>query len=271
MKSVSISIVLYKPDKDSFILVIESLVLAVVQLKLAQQCDEVALIVLDNSAEKSEECFEALIGEKWKGTLHFIQPTENLGFAKGHNQAIGLSQCDYHLILNPDVILDLNTLVNAWSYLENHSQAVLVSPQAYTESGERQYLCKAYPTILDLFLRGFTPRWCQQKFAHRLARYELKGQTEENELSSVLIASGCFMFLRRESFVKIGGFSEDFFLYFEDFDLSIRLQKLGDLAYVPDVKIVHFGGQAAKKGAWHIILFVQSMCLFFKKHGWRWY
>ncbi len=270
MNSISISIVLYRPDKSIFVAVLNSLVLAVEKLN-HQLRNNVLLIVLDNSAEKSEGNFESLTRELWNRPLKFVHPNKNLGFAKGHNEAIKLSQCDYHLVLNPDVILDSNALLYAWDYLQQHSQAELVSPCAYSEDRTRQYLCKSYPTILDLFLRGFTPLWFQKHFSSRLDKYELKGETEQVEVVSVPIVSGCFMFLRRKSFVKVGGFSEDFFLYFEDFDLSIKLQKLGRLAYVPDVKIVHFGGQAAKKGAWHIILFVRSMCSFFNKHGWRWY
>ncbi len=270
MASFSISIVLYRPDKKIFISVLNSLVLAVDKLSEKQNF-KVMLIVLDNSAEKREEDFEPVTRNIWNRSLEFIQPTENLGFAKGHNQAIKSSLCEYHLILNPDVILDPKALVYAWSYLQRHPQAVMVSPCAFSEDKKRQYLCKSYPTLLDLFLRGFTPIWCQEKFSRRLAKYELKGETEEVELASVPIVSGCFMFLRRKIFVEVGGFSENFFLYFEDFDLSIKLQQLGNLAYVPDVKIVHFGGQAAKKGVWHIILFVRSMCSFFNKHGWRWY
>jgi len=270
MKSISISIVLYRPDKNIFIDVLNSLVLAVDKLSQKQN-DRVLLVVLDNSAEKRDESFEKVTRDIWSRPLEFIQSVENLGFAKGHNQAIELSQCDFHLILNPDVILDTDALVYAWNFLQSHSQTVLVSPCAFSEDNARQYLCKSYPTLLDLFLRGFTPLWCQQKFSYRLAKYELKGQTEDLELVSVPIVSGCFMFLRRKSFVKVGGFSEDFFLYFEDFDLSIKLRQLGDLSYVPDVKIIHFGGQAAKKGVWHIVLFVRSMCSFFNKHGWRWY
>jgi GT2 family glycosyltransferase len=175
------------------------------------------------------------------------------------------------LILNPDVILDSKALVVALEYLQKHSQVVLVSPFACSEDGSRQYLCKSYPSVLDLFLRGFAPLWCRQFFIRRLAAYELKGQTEESELVSVPIVSGCFMLLRRKSFDQVDGFSEIFFLYFEDFDLSIKLRRLGNLAYVPNVKIVHFGGQAAKKGVRHIFLFVRSMCSFFNKHGWRWF
>lgn len=267
---ISISIVLYKPEIKILTSVLESLYAAVENI--SEKHYKVILVVVDNSVEENADIIEKLFRRFWHWPLHFIRASENYGFAKGHNQAINkVAQSEYHLILNPDVILDSKALVVALEYLQRHSQAVLVSPFACSENGKRQYLCKSYPSVLDLFLRGFAPLWCQQFFIRRLSDYELKGQTEGAELVSVPIVSGCFMFLRRKNFDAVGGFSENFFLYFEDFDLSIKLRQQGDLAYVPEVKIVHFGGQAAKKGVRHIFLFVRSMFLFFNKHGWLWF
>ena len=263
VNTVSISIVLYKPNKQVFISALESLVVAVEKLN-----EKVLLIILDNSVETGSENFEQLAQTIWTDPLKFIHSPKNLGYAKGHNKAIEESHCEYHLILNPDVILDPYALIFALDYLKKNMEVVLVSPYACSEDGNRQYLCKSYPSVFALFLRGFSPLWCQNFFSKQLADYELKGKTEKQEFLDVPIASGCFMFLRKQSFDAVGGFSENFFLYFEDFDLSIKLRQLGKLAYVPKVKIVHFGGQAARKGTDHILLFGRSMCSFFNKHGW---
>ncbi len=270
MKSLSVSIVLYKPNIALFISTLESLIVAADRLSELANFT-VLLIVFDNSAKGSTDDIESLIKNKWIKPFHFSKVEKNIGFAKAHNQAVKQSQCEYHLILNPDVILDSLALVHALNYLDEHPQAILVTPYSSTEDGKRQYLCKSYPTIFDLFLRGFAPLWCQKIFSQRLANYELRGQTEALELVSVSIVSGCFMLLRKQSFNAVKGFSEDFFLYFEDFDLSIRLSQRGDLVYLPEVKIIHYGGQAAKKGMRHIFLFVRSMRLFFNKHGWQWF
>lgn len=249
-----------------FISVLESLVIAIEKLN-----DKVLLIILDNSVEKGIENFELLAQTIWPDPLKFIHSPKNLGYAIGHNKAIEESQCEYHLILNPDVILDSYALISALDYLKKNPKVVLVSPYACSEDGKRQYLCKSYPSVFVLFIRGFAPLWCQNYFSKKLAEYELNGKTEQQDFLEVPIASGCFMFLRKKQFDAVGGFSEKFFLYFEDFDLSIKLRQLGKIAYVPKVKIVHFGGQAAQKGADHILLFGRSMCSFFNKHGWSLY
>ena len=69
---------------------------------------------------------------------------------------------------------------------------------------------------------------------------------------------------------EVGGFDEQYFLYFEDFDLSMRLRKFGRLMYVPSVRIVHHGGYAASKGWKHLRMFASSGFRFFRQHGWRW-
>jgi GT2 family glycosyltransferase len=58
-------------------------------------------------------------------------------------------------------------------------------------------------------------------------------------------------------------------MYFEDFDLSLRLGRIADIAYVPQVHITHSGGGAAKKGWTHRRLFMRSALTFFRDHGWK--
>jgi GT2 family glycosyltransferase len=85
----------------------------------------------------------------------------------------------------------------------------------------------------------------------------------------VPIASGCFMFARRGVLEAVGGFSPDYFLYFEDYDLSMRIRRASRIAYVSRVRIVHHGGDAAKKGKTHVRLFLSSALRFFRTHGWK--
>ena len=85
----------------------------------------------------------------------------------------------------------------------------------------------------------------------------------------VPIASGCFMFARRDVLAEIGGFSPEYFLYFEDYDLSLRLRRRSEIAYVSRVRIVHHGGEAARKGYRHVRLFFASALRFFRTHGWK--
>jgi GT2 family glycosyltransferase len=147
---------------------------------------------------------------------------------------------------------------------------VLLTPKVTDEAGHLQYLCKRYPSVLVLGLRGFAPRFVQQRFRGMLDRYEMRDVIgESNVVEDIPIASGAFMFCRTAALRQVAGFDPGFFLYFEDFDLSLRLRSAGRIFYVPEVGVTHFGGHASRKGGAHIRMFAASALRFFRKHGWR--
>lgn len=203
--------------------------------------------------------------------LQLIQGQGNIGYGRAHNLALKHLKSDFHLMLNPDVVLDPQCLSEGISYLLSHSDAAMVSPLAMYENGDKQYLCKRYPSVFTLLIRGFLPKACQRLFSNRLARYEMHELAETEPAASVPIASGCFMLCRSQPLLATWGFDESYFLYFEDFDLSLRLSKRGAIAYLPTMKIYHAGGNAAKKGFRHIAMFIRSGIRFFDTHGWRWF
>jgi len=146
----------------------------------------------------------------------------------------------------------------------------MLAPEARNPAGELLHLCKRYPAVLDLLLRGFAPAALRRSFSRRLGHYELRDLPRERASTGVPLISGSFMFFRREAIAGIGGFSDAFFLYFEDYDLSLRAAACGQLAYVPAVRIVHHGGHAARKGLRHVRLFARGAITFFGRHGWKW-
>jgi hypothetical protein len=194
----------------------------------------------------------------------------NLGYGAGHNRALLASRADYHLVLNPDVALAPQAVHEALRYMAEHPRTLILAPEARDPAGELLFLCKRYPSVLDLALRGFAPGWLKRRFRARLERFEMRDLPRAEPSTGVPILSGSFMFCRRAPIAGIGGFSEAFFLYFEDFDLSLRAASLGELAYVPAVRIVHRGGNAARKGPRHVARFARSAITFFNRHGWKW-
>jgi len=97
----------------------------------------------------------------------------------------------------------------------------------------------------------------------------MRAITEAGEISDVEIISGCFMLCRTELLHRIGGFDPKYFLYFEDFSLSLELGKLARLVYLPEMSIEHFGGNASGKGWKHIKSFMKSAVIFFNSYGWK--
>ncbi|MCE5194179.1 MAG: glycosyltransferase family 2 protein [Nitrospiraceae bacterium] len=260
--NISFSIVLYKPDRDLLFKTLRSLETALLNLPLSTS----VLYIIDNSPE-NHITFEAT--ESFQ--VVYIKGHGNIGFGQGHNLAISKTNSDFHLILNPDVEIAFDGLNNALEFFSAHPECGLIVPAVFDRTGQRQYLCKRYPSILILALRGLAPQWLRKIFHKQLDYFEMRDVISNNVVWDLLLVSGCFMFFRTDVIKKLGGFDKRFFMYFEDSDLSIRAKKIVKIAYIPSVKIKHYGGYAAKKGFKHIIMFARSAVTFFRIHGWKFF
>lgn len=272
----SVSVVTYAPDLDVLAHTLSSLCKALAEAQRENMLARSVVLLVDNGpgeawASKLHSTAEQVFRDPEPDVVRVISGHGNVGYGGGHNLALNQCTEDYHLILNPDVILDPRAIVEAVRFMEEHDDVGLVVPAVRGPDGKGQYLCKRYPTVLDLLLRGFAPAPFRKIFRARLEHYEMRGETRDAPHLGVPIASGSFMFLRRRILNQLGGFSDAFFMYFEDFDLSVRLSRISRIAYVPAVKITHLGGNAAKKGWKHIRMFARSGITFYARHGWKWW
>lgn len=267
--SLGISIVSYKSDLVLLARTLASLQQAVATAR-AELPLQVSLTLIDNGNE-GDPLQTLLQQSSLHANSRLVVNTHNSGFGAANNQAIRSSRSKYHLVLNPDVELDSDALLHAIQYLQQHHTVVAVSPACTNGAGKVEHLCKRYPTVLDLLLRGFAPRWLRNCFDKRLARYEYRELASQAAPTAVELISGCFMLCRTDALHQVGGFDERYFLYFEDFALSLALARSGGLHHVPTCRITHHGGGAARKGWHHIRLFACSAARFFNSNGWRWW
>jgi hypothetical protein len=263
--SLSVSIVTYAPDMDVLGQTLRALRAAIEKAHLTGSLVSASVYVVDNGPDSLyQDMFTALIVSELASTVipvrHVLSEHRNNGYGQGNNIAIQEAVSDYHLVLNPAKALD---------FMEQRPDVGLMSPAAFYPDGKRQYLCKRYPTLLDLALRGFGPRWLQWIFRHRLDRYEMRDVIADEVAMDLPIVSGCFMLFRRSALNAVGGFSNRFFMYFEDFDISLRVSHVARVAYAPAVRIVHLGGGTRHKGLKHGTMFLRSAWAFFSIHGWR--
>ena len=233
----------------------------------------IALVHNGKAKDSNLELFDNYLKGLSAPNLMFsiIQGQGNIGYGAGQNLAFQTYKSEFHLFMNPDVELNPDALAEGLSYLRSNPDVAIVCPSATEGDGSIQYLCKRFPSVLDLFLRGLIPETASALFSTRLARYELQDLSDSQPTKGVPIVSGCFMLCRSALVERVGGFDPAYFLYFEDFDLSIRVQSEGYLAYLPSMCIKHRGGHAAKKGLKHIMFFCQSGIRFFKNHGVKWF
>jgi len=270
--SLSVGVVVYQSDLTLLSETLVSLGAAVARAREDGELGEVTMTVVDNGSPDPEALDRAVAAAlpPDRGIAVAIRRGHgNVGYGRGHNIAIGASAATYHLILNPDAVLETAALAESLRFLRENRDVGLLAPDVRGSAGERQYLCRRYPTVLVLLLRGFAPPWIKGRFQRLLDRYELRDRMDAEVVRDVPIASGCFMFARRDVLEAVGGFSPEYFLYFEDYDLSMRIRRTSQIAYVSRVRIVHHGGEAAKKGTTHVRLFLGSALRFFRTHGWK--
>lgn len=276
--SLQVSIVTYRPDMRLLDRCLRKLLLAIEAARADGAVRTVAIALVDNSANRMVagnviRLTQARFAEA-NVQLAYLHGHANIGYGAAHNLVLHGSGADYHLVLNPDVELSPDALAVGVRWLATHTDVGAIAPEVASGDGESQeYLCRRYPTVLDLLLRGFAPRFLQRLFHRRLDHYEMRDVIDpdpEREVIDIPAMSGACMLVRRSAVDATGGFDPKFFLYFEDYDWTVRLNRVARTAYVPAMRIRHHGGGAARKGLRHIAWFVTSGLRFYRKHGWRW-
>jgi len=272
--SLSVSIVLHHSSLEMLHRVLQSLHRSASAAHKAGYVDAVTVEVLDNSFDPNFRERAVGVIRDWPVNDFFrvvyTGLPDNRGFGAGHNISIARLNSEFHLVLNPDAELAEDALSVGLSSLLEDQSIVLLSPKVQGDNGRQEFLCKRYPSLLVLLLRPFAPRFVRRIFRKRLHRYEMRDVCSGNQEADILLASGCFMLVRTAALQSVEGFNDKYFLYFEDFDLSIRLGSQGRLVFNPAIQIVHHGGYAARKGMQHVRYFIRSGLTFFRDHGWRW-
>ena len=271
--SFSAAVVCYNSPSNDLKKLFTSLLDSIERLRHSFELSAIPIYLIDNSNENSLEIDSLNVDDErvrlLDVELQLLQGQGNVGYGSAHNLAISKLNSHFHLLLNPDVVLQKETLITGISFLLENPEAVVASPHAVDDKGDKQYLCKRYPSVFTLFIRGVCPGFLKKIFRSHLANYEMHDLSEREPSVDIPITSGCFMLSRTKILTEIGGFDERYFLYFEDFDLSLRLGKKGKLAYLPAMHIEHSGGHTGNKGLSHFKMFIRSGIHFFNTYGWH--
>mgnify|MGYP002742492047 FL=1 len=200
--------------------------------------------------------------------IHYIFNNANMGYGKAHNIAIRKSieqGLPYHIILNPDIIIEKGALEKLTDYMEQHPEVGNIMPKIIYPNGELQYLCKLLPTPIDLIFRRFIPinKW---KDAIN-KRYELHSFGYD-KIMNIPNLSGCFMFLRTEALKKVGLFDENIFMYLEDIDLNRRIHSKYKTIYYPEARVIHEHQKESYKSKKLLKAHIKSAIYYFNKYGW---
>jgi GT2 family glycosyltransferase len=224
--------------------------------------DGQVFVVDNNSIDGSVEMVKNKFPE-----VNLIANKDNKGFSKANNQAIELSDAEYILLLNPDTVIEEDTLSKVCQFMDAHKEAGGLGVRML--DGKGKFLPESkrgLPTPAVAFYKifGLSKLFPKSK---RFGQYHL-GHLSEFKTNEIQILSGAFMLMRSEALDKVGLLDETFFMYGEDIDLSYRIIKGGyKNYYFPETRIIHYKGESTKKSSVnYVFVFYRAMVIFAQKH-----
>lgn len=215
------------------------------------------VFVVDNG---STDASPAMVQREFP-QARLIENKENLGFAKACNQAMRQAAGAAVMLLNTDAQLLPGALEKLLAVLKERPDAGAAGPALVDEAGALQNAIDHFPNLLTellnkSLLKVLFPRWYPGKRS---------GFTQPVEVPSLV---GAAMMVRREVLETVGLLDEQFFFFMEETDWCYRMRQAGwKIIHVPQARILHLGGQTAKKFSWRAkVEYYRSRYLFFRKH-----
>lgn len=203
-------------------------------------------IVVDNAS--GDGCAAMLAREFPQ--VRLVAAPENLGFARANNLGFTHSCGDILLFLNPDTEVCDTSLERMAAWLRTHPQVGAVGARLLNSDGSlQQTSVQAFPTLRNQFLDCDLLRRCFPR--SRLWGTRALWELPRGPFAVDAICGACFM-MRRDVFKAVGRFSEEYFMYADDLDLSYKIRQAGySVVCLTDCAVTHHGGRsAAQQGAW---------------------
>ncbi|MBX3650336.1 MAG: glycosyltransferase family 2 protein [Burkholderiales bacterium] len=173
------------------------------------------------------------------------------GFADNHNSAFRTGCTGYFCVLNPDIRLEKNPFPELLKILDQ-PQVGVVAPLIMDSGRNIADSARTFPTITSVIGKAFGRK--------TVTDYEISDRTIFPDW-----VAGMFMLFRRDVFVEIGGFDENYFLYYEDVDICARLRLDGYLvALCPRASAIHDAQRTSHHNLRYLKWHLGSMLRFFR-------
>jgi GT2 family glycosyltransferase len=217
------------------------------------------IIIVDNGSDDGSEDLQI---EPSKVLL--IKNSSNYGFAKACNIGAQHSKGEFVLFLNPDTVLEPNTLKKTINYMEKDSNEMvgISGIQLCYEDGNIARHSSIFPSPFSFFMRSSGLHKIFLSLDHVLSEWN---HLDTREVPHVI---GAYFFVRKKLFIALNGFDERFFVYLEDLDFSIRANRLGfKTHFISTIKSVHIaGGTSRQIKAKRLFYSLRSRIIYSFKH-----
>jgi O-antigen biosynthesis protein len=236
---------------------------ALTSLQRAMEGVQAEIFVVDNA---SDDGSVEMVREKFPRVRLQANPT-NVGFARANNAALREATGRYLLLINPDTIVQEDTLRVMVDFLERNPDVGLAGCTILNPDGTLQLACRrSFPTPWVAFTKitGLSSLFPRSRL---FGRYNLT-YLNPNESYEVEAISGSFMMISRPVYEAVGGLDEMFFMYGEDLDWCYRVRQAGfKVYYVHRTKIIHYKGESTRRSDIdEIRVFYHAMQQFVEKH-----
>jgi len=191
------------------------------------------IVVVDNQSNDGKlETFRQEFSH-----VHFVENSGNNGFANGCNVGAKNAQGDYLLFLNPDTLANQEAILRMWGFAKKNHTVGIVSCLQKKSNGGYEKSIRIFPSFFTLFglTRAIYKAFNKNKF-----------QSEDQILYTNWV-SGSVVFISKEWLSQIGGWNEDYWMYYEDMDLCKRVHlSNGKVALLTSVEVIHNHGGASR-------------------------
>ena len=196
------------------------------------------IIVVDNHSQDNSKDY---ILSKSKETK-WISLDNNFGYGYAVNRGFDVSNGNYIIVLNSDIIIMDDFSKDLISRYESQETGCL-GIELKKLDGKRQDTASSFPTLMTLFANELKPLRKIKKFR----RYTQSFQNDNN-IYKVDWVTGAFLFISAERFKEISGFDESFFMFYEDIDFCRKLTDKGYFNYyLTDYSALHKHNYSVKK------------------------
>lgn len=204
--------------------------------------EDYEVIVVDNA---STDGTAEMVSKEFPKARLFIQ-NKNLGFAKANNVGAEKAKANNLLLLNPDTEFTSNQLSSLLQRFEKDKKIGVIGCRLLNADKTVQSSVRAFPTVCDQLVielklhHLFKKIKCLQRYWGDYIDYG-----KEQEVDQVM---GACMLVPREVWDELGGFDEQYFIWFEEVDFCKRVKQQGlKVLFSPSMSIVHYGGQSFDK------------------------
>lgn len=192
------------------------------------------IIVVDNASINNDA---ELLRKKYTDII-VIASDKNFGFAGGNNLGLSQAKGEYILFINNDITIDQPILKKMIHRMESSSQIGALSPKIKYEYKQDTIQYAGYMPMHPI------------RISNHIIGYNQKDEGQYNEAHATAFLHGACMLTSRKILKQAGLMTEIYFLFYEELDWSIQLQKAGyETWYEPSVYVLHKESMTIKRGS----------------------